>query len=322
MPARRTLLIATALGLSLFATRPRAETSSKIARVGILSPVTPASLTDVIWTALREGLRERGWLEGGNIIYEIRGADFSRLPSAASELVALNVDVILASGALAALAAKNTSSRIPIVFWADDPIGRGIVSSLSQPGANATGIARQGAETYAKRIELLRQVLPNMSRVAMLVNPEPGGPPGWQQLVPRGIEVFPVDVRSAEDLSPAFAMIATRQADAVLVGDNYPMWHLRTEILERLANLRLPAVFSNDLPWVKLGGLLSFGPDGAVLMRQIINYVDKILRGAKPADLPVEQPVAFEIGVNLKTAKSLGITVPRELLVRAKWIVE
>jgi putative ABC transport system substrate-binding protein len=314
-------LVATTFGFSILALRPRAQTSNRIVRVGIVTPFTgEPGPADVFWAVLRRRLHERGWVEGKNIIFEHRDTGgFARLPSEVNEMVALNVDVILTAGAPAALAAKKATDRIPIVFWADDPVGRGIVASLAQPWGNATGIARQGTEMFAKRIELLRQVLPGISRVAVLENPIPGTPPALQQRIPHGIEVFAVSLRNADDLEPAFAMIAMRQADAVLVGES--IWQFRTEILEGLTKLRLPAVFWDD-EWVKSGGLLAFGPDNVLLMHQVVIYIDKILRGAKPADLPVEQPMAFDLAINLKTAKSLGITVPRDLLVRANWIVE
>jgi len=324
IPGRRIVLVAATFGLSILALRPRADQSDRMVRVGIVTPFTAEpGPADAWWAVLHQGLWDRGWEEGKNIVFEYRHTgNFVRLPSAVNEMVALNVDVILTAGAPATLAAKAATDRIPIVFWADDPVGRGIVTSLAQPGGNATGIARQGAEMYAKRIELLRQVSPGISRVGILDNPILATPLALrQQRIPHGIEVFAVDLRSAEELGPAFATIAQRRADAVLVGDTVTPWQFRTEILERLAQRRIPAVFGME-EWVKLGGLLAFGPNNVVLMHQVVSCIDKILRGANPMDLPVEQPMAFEIGVNLKTAKSLGITVPRELLVRADRIVE
>jgi putative ABC transport system substrate-binding protein len=312
------------LGLGILSLPSRADRRDRMVRVGIVTPFNgEPGPADEWWAVLHRGLRDRGWAEGKNIAFEYRHTgDFARLPSAVNEMVALNVDVILTAGAPATLVAKEATDRIPIVFWADDPVGRGIVTSLAQPGGNATGIARQGAEMYAKRIELLRQLSPGVSRVAVLDNPILATPLVLrQQRIPHGIEVSAVDLRNADDLGPAFAMIAKWRADAVLVGDTVTPWQFRTEILEGLAQRRLPAVFGME-EWVNLGGLLAFGPNNVVLMRQVVICIDKILRGAKPADLPVEQPMAFQIGVNLKTAKSLGVTVPREFLVRADWIVE
>ena len=322
---RRRLLVGLTLAIGAFAALTRAEkTNSKMARVGIVTPFTAdPGPEDAYWRMLRQGLQERGWEEGKTIAFEYRHVgNFARLRSAVNEMIALEVDVMLTAGAPAALAAKGATDRIPIVFWADDPVGRGIVASLVRPRGNATGIARQGPEMYAKRVELLRQLSAGVSRVAIIDNPVLATPLALrQQRIPHGIDVFDVHIRGAEDLSSGFAMIAQRGAEAVLVGDTVTTWLLRTEILEGLTKARLPAVFG-DVPWLALGGLITYGPNNLVLMRQVVIFIDKILRGARPADLPVEQPMQFDLGINLMTAKALGISVPRELLLRADRIVE
>jgi putative ABC transport system substrate-binding protein len=295
-----------------------------MARVGIVTPGSgDLGPEDEYWRMLRQGLQERGWEEGKTIAFEHRHVgSFARLPSAVNEMIALEVDVMLTAGAPAALAAKGATDRIPIVFWADDPVGRGIVASLALPRGNATGIARQGPEMYAKRVELLRQLSAGVSRVAIIDNPVLATPLALrQQRIPHGIEVFDVHIRAAEDLSSGFAVIAQRGADAVLVGDTVTTWLLRTEILEALTKARLPAVFG-DVPWLALGGLITYGPNNLVLMRQVVIFIDKILRGAKPGDLPVEQPTKFELVINVKTAKALNLTIPRTVLVRTDAVID
>jgi putative ABC transport system substrate-binding protein len=322
---RRRLLASITLGFCVFAGRTRGETGKKTARVGMVFWNRSSSDEGRTPNEFVQELRERGWVEGRNIVFERRYShgDRTRLPGLMAELIALDVDVIFAQAAAAALAAKEATDRIPIVFYVGDAIGRGVVGNLARPEANATGVSAQYVETMAKRVELLKQVSPGISRVAALMNSNVGYPPAlFKEHRPRGVEIFIVELTRPDQLVPAMTTVARQGADAVLVGQPWmERPEFRVKIVEAIARQRLPAVF-NFREFVELGGLLSYGESAPAAWRQVAIYVDRVLRGARPTDLPVEQPMAFEIGVNLKTAKSLGLTIPRELLVRADWIVE
>jgi putative tryptophan/tyrosine transport system substrate-binding protein len=325
MPTRRTFLIATTLGLGALAWRLHAETGKRTKRVGIV--VWNRSTSDESHTPNEfvQELRERGWVEGQNIVFERRyfHGDRARLPGLMAELIALDVDVIFTQGAPATLAAQAATNRIPIVFSVGDAVGRGIVANLARPEGNATGVSGRYVEAMAKRVELLKQVSPGVSRVAAFMNTDIGYPPAlFKERKPPGVEIFIVGLRGPDDLTPAMTAVARQRADAVVVGQ---VWAERPEfmieIVEAVARQRLPAIFVSRA-FVKMGGLLSYAEAEPDVSRQEAIYVDKILRGARPADLPVEQGAAFDLAINLKTAKALSITIPRELLVRADWIVE
>ena len=325
MLTRREFLVATTLGLSVVPARLRAEPDSRTIRVAW---VTTYAMNEPDrrrnWAAFRQELRDRGWVEGRNLAFENRNSngDYDSLPRIVAEIVALNPDVIIASGPAVALAAKEATDRIPIVFIVGDPVGRGIVARLAKPEGNITGISFQAAELHAKRIELLLQLSPRVSRIAVLIDPDQGVPPSaYRPSMPRKVEIYPVELRSAAHLGPALTTVRALRADGALVPESGPNYRYRRAIVEALTILRLPAVFS-DRTFVELGGLFSYGADLPAHLRQVAIYVDKILRGAKPADLPVEQPTAFDLAINLKTAKALGITFPRELLVRADLVIE
>jgi putative ABC transport system substrate-binding protein len=325
MPTRRTFLIATTLGLGGLASRLHAETRKGMKRVGIVVWNRSSSDESGPRNEFVQELRERGWVEGENIVFERRyfDGDRARLPGLMAELIALDVDVIFTQAAPATLAAQAATNRIPIVFSVGDAVGRGIVANLARPEGNATGVSGRYVESMAKRVELLKQVSPGVSRVAALMNTDIGYPPAlFKERKPRGVEIFIVGLRGPDDLSPAMTAVSRQRADGVVVGQTWgERPQFRIEIVETVARARLPAVFVIRA-FVEMGGLLSYAEAEPAVSRQEAIYVDKILRGARPADLPVEQGVAFDLAINLKTAKALGITIPRELLVRADWIVE
>ena len=267
-------------------------------------------------------MRERGWVEGGNIVFErcYWHGDRTRLSGFMTELVALHVDVIFVQGALAVMAAKQATDRIPIVFAVGDAIGRDVVANVARPEGNVTGVSNRFREVMGKRVELLMQVSPGISRVVALMNTTLGYPPTlFHEPELRAVEIFIVDLRNTEEIASACASVSKLQADAILVaqGLNYES---RSDLVDAITKLRLPAVFPGR-SYVEMGGLLSFGNDFNLNFRRIAAQIDKLLRGSKPVDLPVEQPTVFELAINLKTARDLGIAIPRELLVRADWIV-
>jgi putative ABC transport system substrate-binding protein len=325
MPTRRTFLIAATLGLGGLVARLHAEPRKGTKRVGIVVWNRSSSDESGTRNEFVEELRERGWMEGQNIVFERRyfQGDFARLPGLMAELIALDVDVIFTQGVWATLAAKEATNRIPIVFSVGDAIGRGVVANLARPEGNATGVSGRFVETAAKQVELLKQISPGISRVAALMNTDLGYPPAlFKERKPRGVEIFIVKLSRPDELVPAMAAVVRQRANAVLVGQGW--WEqpqFRTQIAEAVARQRLPAVFVSRA-FVEMGGLLSYADSEPAIARQVAIYIDKILRGARPADLPVEQGVAFDLAINLKTAKALGITIPRELLVRADLLIE
>jgi putative ABC transport system substrate-binding protein len=277
-----------------------------------------------------DGLRDLGWIEGQNIISEYRYAEgrADALPELANELIGLKVDVIVASPTPAALAAKNATQTIPIVgIGFDNPVQHGLIASLARPGGNVTGLSYAvGPEIFGKDLELLKELVPGLRRVAVLSNP---GSPNHGIIVAnieraaRSLRLEPliIEVRRPEEFETAFAMIAAKQAEAVfVVGD--PMYGVHQARLTELSlRYRLPAVHTNRLH-VEAGGLIGYGPSFPELWRRGAAYVDKILKGAKPADLPVEQPIKFELIINLKTARGLGLEVPATLLARADEVID
>ena len=323
---RRTFLAGA--GAVLLAVPLAAEAQSgKVPRVGLLGLGSTES--SPYFEALRQGLRERGWIEGQNITFEDRTTvgDYSRMPDVAAELVRLRVDVIVAWGTSTALAARKATGTIPIVTAAgSDPVEMGLAASLARPGSNVTGLSSSGRELIGKRIGLLKEALPRLSRIAVLWNSESR----TQSLSLRdaeaaarslGLQVRPAEVRRPEDLEKVFANIAHERPEALaLVPSNVFLAH-RVRIVELSARHRLPTTFSAR-SYVEAGGLMSYGPDYKAIFRQLANYVDRILKGAKPGDLPIEQPTKFEFVINLKTAKALGLTIPPSLLGRADEIIQ
>jgi putative ABC transport system substrate-binding protein len=309
-----------------------AQQAGKIWRIGYLSLVSERLDQYKPWiAAFREGLRKLGYVEGQNVIIEQRYAagQVERLPALAAELVHLKVDVLVAAPAGSALAAKKVTSTVPIVFMAEpDPVGTGLVASLARPGGNVTGLADAHADLVPKRLELLKQVISPSSRVGVLWNPaNPSTAPQLKtaQAAGRalGLTVFPLDVNGPgrSDMDRAFAAIGEARLGGLLVIADPTLGNHRNRIAELSIKHRLPTSGTHR-GWVEGGLLMSYGSDFIDVFRRGATLVDKILKGAKPADLPVEQPTNFEFVINLKTAKALGLSIPASLLARADQVLE
>jgi putative ABC transport system substrate-binding protein len=313
------------------AVSPRATSpGSKVLRIGLLwsgsTPHDPWSVPE----ALRHGFRELGYVEGQDIAFEPRYAEarYDRLPDLAAELVRLRVDVILAAGDSAAVqAAKNATTTIPIVMMAfADTVQLGFVASLARPGGNVTGLSFPFAELVGKQLELLKASIPGVSRVALLWNPDnPGHGPALKEIDVAarslGVQLQLLEVRGPGDFESAFSAMKRERASAVLVFWD-PMFYAHSGRLMRLAlSSRLPAI-STFREFVGAGGLMAYGPNLGDIFRGAASYVDKILKGAKASDLPVEQPTRFELVINLRTAKALGLTIPQSVLIRADEVIQ
>jgi putative ABC transport system substrate-binding protein len=278
---------------------------------------------------LFQGLRELGYTEGHNLIVERRYAEghVERFQEFAAELVRLKVDVIIVVTTPAALAARNATTTIPIVHPAAiDPVGTGLIASLAHPGGNITGLAVLNAETSAKRLELLREVVPRLSQGAVLWNAaNPANALAWRETEGAGralgVTLQSHEVRGPKDFESAFAMIAQQRPDILLVLQDALTLEYRKEIIGFALRTKLPSMFVGKL-WVEEGGLMSYGDRLPERYRRAADLVDRILKGAKPADLPVEQPTTFELAVNLKTAKAIGLTLPPAFLARADEVIE
>ncbi|SCB55940.1 putative ABC transport system substrate-binding protein [Bradyrhizobium shewense] len=301
---------------------------TKPRRMGFLGVWTDEPARDPVHAAWLSGLREKGWIEGKNLLVEYRYAP-DRLPALAAELVALIPDVLVAPGPQAAQALKSATSTIPIVFVAvADPLGLDIVPSLSRPSGNITGLATMVPDDFgAKRLEILRELVPSALKIALLVNPNnPMHRLNFGEFLSRtaqrlGVALLTVEATTAEELDVGFASAAAQHADAVLdLGDSLTFFQA-PRIVALAAKHHLPTSYLFRR-CADLGGLIVYGPDFADLYRRAAGYVDKILRGTKPADLPVEQPSKFDLVINLKTAKALGLTVPASLLIRADEVIE
>jgi putative ABC transport system substrate-binding protein len=281
------------------------------------------------WIAFLSAMRELGWIEGKNVVFEGRYADnrLERLPALAEELVRLNVDVIVAIGTLAPLAAKRATSTIPIVMAAaGDPLGSGLVASLAQPGGNVTGMSLMAPDLGGKRLELLKELLPRFARVAVLwnaANPYSANVFKETQVAGRvlGVQVQSLEVRNPEDLDGAFEAARQQHPDALVSVEDPFTATYRKRITDFAIAARLPSLYGLRED-ANAGGLVSYGANLAELYRRAAGYVDKILKGAKPADLPVQQPTTFELVVNLKTARLLGLEIPPTLLARADEVIE
>ncbi len=308
-----------------------AQQAGKVARIGLLSPVSPpppSSPTPVL-DAFRQGLRELGWIEGRNLAIAYRYAEgrMDRFPELAAEFVSLKVDVIVVSGFPAARAATRATSTVPIVMaYVADPVGTGLVASLARPGGNLTGLASFTLELEAKRLELLKEAVPKLRRVAYLWNaaiPEAKGSLRDLQVAARtlGVRLQSVEVRGPEEFESGFTAMIRKRAEGLLVlADPFTVTHQK-RIVDLAAKNRLPLV-SGFSGFAEAGGLMSYQVNLPDLFHRAAAYVDKILKGAKPADLPVEQPSKFELIINLKTAEALGLTIPPSILVRADRIIE
>ena len=325
---RRRFLLTSLAGTLIAPLGTEAQQAGKVYRVSFLGNSSAALEANLVGP-FREGLRELGYVEGRNIVIEYRWAEgeYERFPALIAELAALNVDVIVTAGTPAALAVKRTTPSIPLVMAAvGDPIGVGLVASLARPGGNVTGLSAIAPELEGKRLELLREVVPKLSHIAVLWNPD--NPffaaslketrAAAQEL---GIKAQLVGVRISEEFPAAFAAIVRERPGALLVLADRIFLHNRARIVDFEAKHRLPRVYPyREL--VEAGGLMTFGPSYSGMHRRAAHYVDKILKGAKPADLPVEQPTKFDLVINLKTAKTLGLTIPASLLARADQVIE
>jgi ABC-type uncharacterized transport system substrate-binding protein len=313
-------------------TGPRAaagQPAGKVYRVGYLTAGSATANPGVL-DAFRQGLRELGWVEGQNIIMEYRSAEgrFDRLPDLAAELVRLKVDVIVAAPTPAALAARKATGSVPIVGVSlTSPVELGLIASLARPGGNITGVSYSvGADIFGKDLELLKEVVPKVRRVAVLSNPDgPSQPLTISNINAAarslGLQLQLVGARGPGDFDGAFAAMAKERAGALFVVTDPVFIPHRAQIVNLAAKNRLPSIFTQRAD-VEAGGLISYGPNFADMYRRAATYVDKILRGAKPADLPVEQPTKFELVINLKTAKALGLTIPQSLLGRADEVIQ
>jgi ABC-type uncharacterized transport system substrate-binding protein len=300
------------------------QPAGKVYRIGFLSQGQPPK---AFLEALQQGLRERGYAEGRNLVWEFRSTNGSldQLPQFAEDLVRLKVDVILARASSGAMAAKRATTSIPIVFFAVyAPVEIGLVPNLGHPGSNITGVAVNASDMAGKRVQLLRELVPTLKRVAILSHPS--HPTNAVQLQGAeaaartlGVHLTAVPVRSADDFAPA--LNALRGIEGVLHADTPLFVTHRARLVDAVAGSRLPAIYPARV-YVEAGGLMSYGPDLPDVWKRAAPYVDKILKGAKPGDLPVEQPTTFELVINNRTAKALALTIPPSLVLRADQIVE
>jgi putative ABC transport system substrate-binding protein len=278
--------------------------------------------------AFREGLRDAGYSEGRDVVIEWRSAngDFARIPELAADLVQRKVDVIVVQSTPAAEVAKRVTSTIPIVLAiVADPVGSGLVSSLAHPGGNVTGLSLLSAELGAKRLQLLKEAIPRLTRVAVLWNPDtPWHPKAIADLKAAApalsLKLSFVGARTPDEFSPAFSEISRTHAQGLYLIDDAFFFAHRTTLLNLASKARLPTMHAAR-HFVDEGGLMSFGTNSGDMFRRSAGYVDKILKGAKPGDLPIEQPTKFELVVNLKTAKALGITIPQSILLQADEVI-
>jgi putative ABC transport system substrate-binding protein len=323
---RRAFLATLAGGLLAAPLAAGAQPRPRVARVAFLDG---GNLESHLWQATRDGLRELGYVEGQNLIIEFRSAKgkFDRVPELLAELIRLHVDVIVTIGDPVVSAAKQATSAIPIVMaGAGDPVGRGFVASLARPGGNITGVSNLAVALTAKWLELAKEVVPRISRVAILTN---GGNPThrlfWAEAETSApviaLTVYNVEVRGPGDFEHAFASMAQERAGAVVVLADPMLGSHRMRLAELSAKHRLPSI-SPFREAAASGGLISYGPSLLANFRRAATYVDRILKGAKPGELPVEQPTKFELVINLKTAKALGLTIPPSLLQRADQVIE
>jgi putative ABC transport system substrate-binding protein len=296
--------------------------------IGLLAPFTRAD-TELWHRAFRQGLHDLGWVEGGNIRFEYRYADgqVDRLPELVAELINLKVDVIVTAVTPDALAAAKATKTIPIVMAATgDPVTTGLIASLARPGGNVTGLTQIQTDLSAKRLQLLKEIAPGISRIAALWNPQDAISSLARQEIESAarhlaVELHSLEVRSSDELTAAFASAADAHDDALMVLPS-PIFVVNEQrIADFAVKHRLPSMF-HLREFVQAGGLLAYGPDRADLFRRAATYVDKILKGANPSDLPVEQATKFQLFINLKTAAALGITVPRSLLALADEVIE
>ena len=316
------ILCATLFVLSFLA---QAQHPKKVYRIGYLSSGSASIRTE----AFRQGLRELGYFEGKNITIEYRDAEgkIERYSDLASDLVSLKVDVIFVPSTPGALAAKNATKTIPIVFTSvGDPVGSGLVASLARPGGNITGLSTLAPDLSGKALELLKETVPKVTRVAVIRNPDnPGKTHSLKEteVAARAsrLQLQPLEVRGPSDIDSAFQAARREQAGGLIVLRDVVTVGQTKRIVELALKNRLPTIY-NDRDFVDAGGLMSYGPNMSDLFRRAAVYVDKILKGRKPAELPVEQPTKFELVINMKTAKQIGLTIPPNVLARADKVIK
>jgi len=323
MIVRAALAVAVAIAILVAPFAAKAQEAGKVARIGMLT----ASSSPFV-EAFKQGLRELGYVEGRNIVIEYRSTDGrdERLPGLVADLVRLKVDIIVASSQ-GAVAARQATTAIPIVMpIITDPVRLGLVASLARPGGNATGLATQNDELPGKWLELVKETLPKVSRVAVLFHPTYDG--GVQLKASEaaarslGVRLQALKVEHPDDFANAFAEVQKNRAEALVVSSSGLFYAHRTRLVEFAAKHRLPTIYHQSEFVVESGGLMSYGPDFRDLFRRSATYVDKILKGAKPGDLPVQQPTKFELVINMKTAKALRLTIPQSVLSRADQVIE
>jgi putative tryptophan/tyrosine transport system substrate-binding protein len=305
-----------------------AQQAPKAPRIGVLHPGAPAAASQFV-AAFKQGLREHGYVEGQNIVVERRFAEAraERLSDIAAELVRLKVDVIVTASDVGIAAVKQQTETIPIVMAnSTDPVGTGFVASLARPGGNVTGLSNISPELSAKRLELLKEAVPGLSRVAIMWSPDVRGAVLDYKETENAARSLRLQLQSAEvsradDFSRAFSALTIRRAEALIVAGSPLTYINRGQIASLAQKNRLPSM-STQREFADAGGLITYGPNLAEQWRRAATYVDKILKGAKPGDLPVEQPTKFELVINLKTAKALGLTIPPSLLRRADQVIE
>jgi len=304
-----------------------AQQPKKVPHVGVLAGGSASSDSARV-EALRQGLRDLGYVEGKNFIIEYRYADgkLDRLGELAAELVRLKVDIIVTAGPSATRLTKQATTTIPVVMAQDsDPVGSGFVASLARPGGNITGLSRLTPELSGKQLELLKEIVPSLSHLAVFGNStQPGNTQSLNEVElaarPLRVQMQYLDISGPKDIETAFRAASKGRAQAVLVLSSPVLFSQLTQVIDLAAKSRLPAIYY-ALEFAEGGGLMTYGPSITDLFRRAATYVDKILKGAKPADLPVEQPMKFELVINLKTAKQIGLTIPPNVLVRADKVI-
>ena len=328
MTTRRTILRATLASIALASVAPRVQGQTRPRRIGFLWERDQSESADQIG-AFKAGMRELGYTEGGDYAIEHRSAqnDPARLSALAAELLVLKVDILVPSGTPSAVAAHKVTREIPILIVnVGDPIGSGLAATLRRPGGNVTGLTSISVELYTKRLDLLRQILPSMRRVGLLYNPDNGNDRlGLRQFESDcdklKLKSVPASVRKPDEIAAAFNTFKGGQAEGLIVSSSQANSAWRKSIIEQAAKYRLPAVYGPG-PWAESGGLISYGPNLLDLCRRAAGYADKIFKGAKPGDLPIEQPNKFDLAINLRVAKALGVTIPQSILVSADRVIE
>jgi len=321
------LIAMLALGILTAPLISKAQLPEKIPRLGLLIPTSFSAFASRI-EAFRHGLRDLGYVEGQNIAIEDRFAEgkAERLSELAAELVRLKVDILVTDGTVAIRAAQQATTTIPIVMAVSgDPLATGLIASLARPGGNITGLSFMFPEVSGKRLELLKEAVPNLSRLAVLWNPNsPGGPIAFKEtqtaVQALGLQLQSLEVQRPDDFDQAFAAMTREHADALVVISNVLFFGDRRRLAALAVQHRLPAMF-HLREYAEAGGLMAYGANTEDLSRRAATYVDKILKGAKPADLPVEQPMKFNLVINLKTAQAIGLTIPSTVLFQADEVI-